>query len=136
MKRISPTNSYSLDLPDDIITDSDDHVFSWWQDNSEILLQLSSYKRNPGLQVTASERLGTRRKQTEFRLDDVAPHLSTDCPDIASASGIDSEGLKWHYYYLVWPDLAIFATVSGKPANLLSQGSWTMSALNSLKRTE
>jgi len=136
MKRISPTNSYSLDLPDDIVTDSDDHVFTWWRDQSEVLLQLSSYKRNSGLQVTAEERLAARRKQTEFPLNDAAPLLSTVCPDMASASGIDSAGIRWHYYYLVWSDLTIFAAASGKPSDLLSQGGWIISTLNSLKRTE
>lgn len=133
MKTISPTQSYTLNLPDDVVSDGDDQVFSWWRDGSEVLLQISSYRRSDGSQVTARERLNERCLKEEFLTVNAARCLSTDCPDVASASGVDSEGIEWHYYYLVWPDLAVFASVSGRPNALLSEGGWTILALNSLK---
>jgi hypothetical protein len=135
MKTICLTNSYTLTLPDDVASEVDDRVFSWWLAGNEALLQISSYSRSSGAQFSARERLNARRQQTKFLKDDTAPRLSTDCPDIAFASGIDSEGMQWHYYYLVWPDLTIFATVSGPTSALLDEGSWIISALNSLKRS-
>jgi hypothetical protein len=123
-------------LPDNVISDIDDRVFSWWLDGGDALLQITSYIRSSGLQVTATERINETRQRTDFLADDRAPRLSIDCPDIASASGIDSEGVEWHYYYFVWPDLTIFVTVSGRPNTLPDQSGWIIYALNSLKRSD
>lgn len=134
MKTISPTQSYFLKLPDDVVSDQDDRVFSWWRNGSEVLLQLSSYLRIEGPQVSAKDRLNDRLSQTNFLLSAESSDLSIDCPDIAFASGIDSEGIQWFYYYLVWPDLAIMATISGESRTLKSEGRWAIEALNSFKK--
>jgi hypothetical protein len=133
LKAISPTGSYLISLPADISSEKDERVVSFWKSGKEALLQISSYVRETGPQVSATERLKARldkERLTDVKTENMAiPH----CPDCAAASG-NEDGVKWLYCYAVWPDLTVLITISGPPGELEQQRLWAYEALRSLRR--
>jgi len=53
----------------------------------------------------------------------------------AAASAVDADGITWSYFYGVWKDLMVFATISGKAASLRKTGEWAWDAVRSISRT-
>jgi hypothetical protein len=134
-KTVNPTGSYTINLPANVCEDKDDRVMSYWLQGHDVLLQLSSYARVEGEQVSADDRLKARLSKenlSDVRFEDISIH---SCPDCAAISGVDDKGCRWFFCYAVWPDLTILATISG-PANELSEhGKWTFDGLKSIRRT-
>lgn len=135
MKSVSPTRSYSLTFPDDIEEDYEDVVASFWRPGGRVALQISTCLRNEGRQVEAAERLADRLarddpKQAEPFPTRVAP---PDC-SFAAARVVDACGLVWIHAYMTWPDLALYATVSGPADELADTNNWAFEALHSVKR--
>ena len=112
MITISPTASYEVDVPAGIHQDIDDRVTSLWLEGSQLALQLSSFTRSEGVQVLAA-------------IEDVAAAVTTD-----------SEGTAWVHAYLTWPDLCIYATLSGPPEQIADAENWAHTALSSLRRAK
>jgi len=113
MKRTNPFPSLSLLLPDDIVEDNDTKVASYWKPGDTCLLQISSYLRVEGPQVSAAQRLSDRmRAGGEWQTVSLARTIE-NC-DIVAASTKDAEGTSWVHIYLVWEWLAVYATVSHK----------------------
>jgi hypothetical protein len=107
---------------------------SYWLQGHEVLLQLSSYARVEGKQVSATDRVKVRLAKEN--LSDVKiEHISIpSCPDHAAMSGVDIQQYRWLFCYAVWPDLTILATISG-PANEFGEhGKWATNALDSIRR--
>jgi len=134
MKKVSPTDSYSLVIPEDVIEEYDGRVASYWKKDHDTLLQLSSYRRMEGEQVTANERLLSRLKQENLKKVKILAEPVIDCPDIASAEGMDHEGLWWLYIYAVWNDLTILITVTDQRAGILKRVTWVSEAIKTIRR--
>ena len=62
MKAANPFPSVSLLLPEDVLENHDDRVSSYWRKGDTCLLQLSSFTRQSGAQVSATQRLSDRTK--------------------------------------------------------------------------
>jgi hypothetical protein len=60
MKRANPSPSLSLLLPDDAVEEIDPTVASYWRREDACLLQISSFRREQGPQVSAAQRLSER----------------------------------------------------------------------------
>jgi hypothetical protein len=132
MKTVSPTSSYTIDLPDGLHEDEgDDRVFSCWDEEASELLQLSSYKRDTGAQPPSSERLSARIHGAA-EAESIKIHIN-GCPDVAAAVTKGDDGLFWLYCYASWSDLMILATVSG-PSKLKITNGWACKSIRSIKR--
>lgn len=130
MKRVNPFPSLLLLLPDDVVEEIDSTVASYWKLGDTCLLQLSSFLREQGLQVSAvqrlSERTGAGRRWETVDL----PHAIEGC-DMAAASTTDDKGTSWVHIYLVWGWLAVHATVSHQ--DNFSNCDWAWNALFSIR---
>ena len=130
--RISPTPSYSIELPDDCAEGIDGSVLSYWRADDSTALQISSYRRTSGEQATARERLAARMARGG------QPVLSPiDLPlpytNHAAAIGTDDEKVTWLYVYITWQKLTLLATLSGRRVDLLNERSWSRRALASIR---
>lgn len=123
MKRASPFPSFSLLLPDDVSEDRDSKVASYWKPNDTCLLQMSSFLREQGPQISAIQRL-SERMRTGGEWQPVSLTHSIKGCDIAAASTSDDEGISWVHVYLVWEWLAIYATVARKDDHCLCDWVW------------
>lgn len=132
--RIRVSESYSVELAPRIRRETDGEVTSFWQDNEEVLLQLSSKRRVHGEQVSAAVRLQERTAGEDVGHVQTVD-LKVESPDGAGAVFTDEEGWSWLYYYLVWPDLTIFATVCHPDQGELTT-SWAAKAIESIKRED
>jgi hypothetical protein len=113
MKRVHPFPSFSLTLPEDILEDNDQTVASYWKHGDSCLLQISSFSRNEGPQVSATERLSDQmRPGGEWQIVNLT--RSIEKCDAAAASTQDAQGTSWVHVYLVWDWLAVHVTVSRK----------------------
>lgn len=133
-KTVSPTGSYLIDIPSDVSEESDERVTSYWKKDRNVLLQISSYGRVKGNQLSARERLVARvagESLSDLTWDVIKPEA---CFDVASASGKDSVGCSWIYCYAVWPDLSVFLTVSGPDKSMDAEGEWAKNAVRSIRR--
>jgi hypothetical protein len=134
LKTISPTGSYSLVVPTGVNEDVDGNTVSLWIAGDDTLLQFSSRRRETGGQVSARERLRARLEGGELHnLRAVAVDIPA-CDEVAAASGMDDEGTTWLYVYAVWPDVAVFLTVS-HPTRDPTGPSWAFDAMRSLRRS-
>lgn len=137
MKTLQPTESYQVSLPDDVVQEFDEEVSSFWRPHSRTALQLSSRARHSGSQVTARERLSDRMRTTQ----DVSTWAPIDdfrgnwCPDAAAATLTKGNGWVWTHAYLVWPDLAVYATISKPPHEPPDADAWAIQAVKSIRRT-
>ena len=134
LKYVSPTGSYGLFIPPDSEEEKNDTLVSYWLKGSDVLLQLSSHLRNEGEQISAQNRL-TARLDREGRTEAAREGLQAKkCPDCAAASVVDADGIMGIYFYGVWKDLMVFATISGKAASLRETGEWAFDAVRSICR--
>jgi hypothetical protein len=132
MRLVSPTPSYQLQLPDEIETQQDGRVFSFWLDGRPLLLQVSSSIRTEGEQVLARERLFERLAKTPEVSTDIHAKVNRHAPNQAAAEFVDADGVSWLHAYLVWPHLAIYTSISGPRDEVCSEESWARHALESL----
>ena len=134
LKTIRPSESYLFVLPDNVCEEYDGGVSSFWLNGSPLLLQLSSYLRNEGTQVGARERLRQRMAKHAERWtiwnEKICPEMLTD---EATGDFLDDKGVLWIHTYLVWPHLAIYATISGPPNEVLNPNNWARQALRSIR---
>lgn len=119
-----PTGSYSITLPSDVVADYDGRVASYWLPGDNALLQLSSYKRSEGPQICASERLRDRVAGEGIACGRPFAVDITDCPDVAAVEWEDEEGFAWVMCYLVWPHLAVLATISASDDEERNARTW------------
>lgn len=131
--RVVVSQSYSIDVPPDLRREVDDRVTSFWREGESLLLQLSSLRRSEGRQIKAIERLHDRLTR-ESRTEREAVTLAASSPDRAGALFVDDKGFQWVYYYLVWPDLTVLATISDQSGNKELLKSWASRAVESIKR--
>jgi hypothetical protein len=126
MKRTNPFPSLSLLLPDDIVEDNDTKVASYWKPGDDTcLLQISSFLRVEGPQVSAAQRLTDRmRALGEWKTVSLARTIE-GC-DIPAASTKDGEDTSWVHVYLVWDWLAVYATVSYKGNPSMCDWAWSV----------
>jgi hypothetical protein len=130
MKKINPFPSVSIELPEDIVEDSDATVASYWRKGDSCLLQISSFLREQGPQVSAIERLSQRMAAGgEWRPYNL-PREIAGC-ETAAASRTDDQGTSWIHIYLVWEWLAVHATVSRQGDPL--ECDWAWNALASIR---
>jgi hypothetical protein len=123
MKEENPFQSISILLPDDIVGDNDATVASYWKKGDTCLLQLSSFLREQGPQVSAADRLAQRmRAGGEWEAFDL-PRQIEGC-ESAAASTTDSQGTSWVHIYLVWRWLALHVTVSGQGIHQTCDWAW------------
>lgn len=126
--RISPTPSYSIELPDDCVEEIDGSVISYWRPDASCALQISSYRRSSGEAVTARERLANRVSRGG-KPDLVSIGIALPYADYAAAIGIDDENITWLYVYVVWPSVTLLVTLSGPREDLIDERSWLRRAL-------
>ena len=115
MKRLNPFPSVSILLPDDIVEDNDPSVASYWREGDSCPLQLSTFYRQHGSQISAMNRLSDRMATGGQWLMFNLPGQINGC-EIAAAAINDDEGTSWVHIYLVWEWVAVHATVSGHGA--------------------
>ncbi len=135
MLSVSPTNSYQIRLPEDILQKHEDGVSSFWRPSSHSALQLSSYTRDAGAQVTAEQRLRERMELTGSDWAPLREFHSTTSPDFAAATLTNEDGWVWTHVYLVWPDLAVYATISKPPYEDRDAASWAIEAVENINRS-
>jgi hypothetical protein len=130
MKAINPFPSFSLLLPDEVAEHhKDSNVASYWMGGDTCLLQLSSFVRNSGEQVSAKERLSERKQRGGKWKSFDLPRVVDGC-EAAAASTVDDHGTTWVHAYLVWPWLTVHATVSRQGD--LSACEWAWEALSNI----
>ena len=134
-RSISPTGSYVVDVPIDLVFEVDDTVVSCWRPGSDVLLQLSSHIREHGNQVGALARLASRLEQCGARIVEHQLLATAIDGDVASALVEEDDGTFWLYAYVVWPELSVFATVSGPSADDV-RDSWACESVRSLRRLD
>jgi hypothetical protein len=129
MKTIEPSPNYSIRVPDDTHEQYDGAVLSLWRDADPTALQLSSYFRESGLQVSAATRLAERIEKTSGVWH--RSGFSTECGCDTAAAITDSGGYQWHHIYVVTPRLAVYATISHPSGQTAS--SWAVEAMRGIR---
>lgn len=133
--KISRTSaSYQMEVPLTAIEQVEDSVASYWIDNSDIALQVSSTLRVEGAQVSAHERLRDAIMRATTRDIELEHIVIKSCPDVAAATMADEDGISWTYCYAVWPDLAIFCLISGATDSYHLRRGWAVDAVRSIIR--
>lgn len=132
-RSVSPTGSYILDLPGDIVEDLEESCFSYWRRGSELLLQVSSYKRFEGAQVPAEERL-IHKLQSQGAADSLTFAIEIPGADCAAATWKDERGVSWLYVFVVWADLTVFLTITGGVGYDPTAESWAIDAARGIRR--
>lgn len=130
---ITPTDSYSLRLPKEVVGQYEDRTASFWKPGEGTLLQVSSYVRLEGPQVPAGIRLDELLSRERLKVITRNVTEQVECPDWAAALAEDDEGVRWLYGYAVWPDLCVMVSISGIPQELANAGTWAFDALRSLQ---
>jgi hypothetical protein len=134
LKKMAPSPSYSIAVPTDVQEERDERVTSYWLKGQPLLLQLSSYLRSEGAQLSASQRLAERvaRDSGSWRMWSNALHPDSTI-DQATAEREDQNQTVWVHTYLVWPHLTVYALVSGPVAELRSPNNWATNAVRSIQ---
>jgi hypothetical protein len=129
-----PSIGYEMTIPHDVCQESEGRVSSFWLDGRPLLLQLSSYAREKGRQVGARTRLKDRITKHSHKWIAWEPKIHPDpYVDQATAEFTDEKGVLWVHSYLVWPHLAIYATISGPEELVSDQDNWAIQGLESVK---
>jgi hypothetical protein len=132
VKLISPTPSYEIPLPDDVVSNYDGKVASYWRDGSPVLLQLSSAVRSEGPQARAAERLTDLLRRSPANWSAFESNFDGFPYDSAGAQMNDNQGTKWIHIYLTTSKVAIYAIVSGPPEELVAT-TWVFDAIRNLR---
>jgi hypothetical protein len=136
LKAVGLSGSFSVMLPEGVCDQRDERVSSSWLEGKPLLLQLSSYIRTEGAQLSAQERLAQRmaKHQETWRLWKARIHPDTSI-DQASAEFVNGNGFLWVHSYLVWTHLAIYATISGPEPEVRMNDNWAANALRTITLT-
>lgn len=135
-KTVTPSSSYQLRLPEKICEQNDGRVSSFWLDGAPLLLQLSSYIRSKGAQLTAEDRIKERIKKHDAKWHKWEEKIHPDADvDQATAEFTDDDGLLWIHSYLVWPHLTVYSIISGPQPTARNSGNWALQSLKSLRLT-
>jgi hypothetical protein len=130
MKKVNPFPSLSVLLPENVIEENDATVASYWKDGATCLLQVSSFLRKHGQQISAAQRLSERMAKGGEWFPFTLPNRIEGC-EIAAAMTNGDEGTSWVHVYLVWEWLTVHLTVSGKGE--LSKCDWAWDAILSIR---
>ena len=135
-RTVRPSSSYQLELPPQICEQMDERVTSFWVDGGPLLLQLSSYIRSQGEQLTARDRLKDRIAKHDQQWQRWEAKIYPDLTvDQATAEYIDNDGLLWVHSYLVWPHLTIYSIISGPEGLVRLRDNWAIQSLKSVRLT-
>ena len=129
-----PSVSYSILVPEEATEDLDDRVTSFWIDARGLLLQLSSYRRNQGEQVSAGSRLQeriARRATTRWTVWPRGIHPDQSV-DQAVAEYEDENNTLWVHIYLAWPHLTVYALISGPEKEVRGLDNWAVEAVRTI----
>ena len=134
MKTIRPSSSYELQVPDDAVEEVDERVISVWRADEQLLLQLSSFVRESGEQISAEKRLADRmvKEKQEWEIVSIVSRPSGNV-DVAGGQTKGPNGTIWYHIYLTWPHFTIYSTISGPGNELSSEERWPFLALRSIK---
>lgn len=132
---VNPTSSYQVTVPDDIRAEYDTSVTSFWVEGEQTVLQMSSYLRTDGPQVSAEERLRDRMAANRRSWKVWGRKIHADSTvDQATAEFLDGEVL-WIFSYLVWPHIVVLATIIGPMDQVSDGGNWTFAAIRTIHPT-
>jgi hypothetical protein len=134
-KEVSPSDSYFVCVPEEIEEDIDGGVASYWLLRDDLLLQISSYVREQGVQIPAEVRLMERLNGGASQGIERFGITIDGCPDSASATWKDRDGVNWLGVYAVWPWITLFLTVS-HPHRDVTLESWALMSIGSLRVRE
>jgi hypothetical protein len=133
LKTVRPSQSYQLNLPQNVCEQVDERVSSFWLDGGHVVLQLSSFIRDEGPQLKAQHRLDERVKKHKAHWNWWQKKIHPDITiDQATAEFVDDEGLLWIHSYLVWPHLTVYSTISGPKDIVTKSDNWALQSLSSL----
>ena len=101
MQLVRPTHSFQILLPDDICSDDDPRVMSYWVDGDPVVLQISSYLRTISAeQLSAVERLQDHKQEHPGNWTPIDGKLCQHTlVDEATASIRDEEGTCWMHAF-------------------------------------
>jgi hypothetical protein len=133
MMVVSPTGSYQINLPDDVLQEYDDLVASFWRPASDCALQLSSRSQTEE-QVSAEQRIRDRIELVGGRWSSLPEFERKWAPHFAAAANLQEDGWTWMHIYLVWSDLSGHATKSKPAYEPPNVDRWAIEAVYSLKR--
>lgn len=134
MTTIHQSPSFSFQIPEGYCEKVEPDLGSYWFPESELLLQVSSYKRTAVAQVRARARLEDRMR----RMGGVWGKFDIEVPDCSQVSAAwikDAESVTWVHCYVEWPDLVIYATISGICEEVFGGDNWAIQAVRSMRRT-
>jgi hypothetical protein len=131
---VRPTPSFQLRVPEDVCEQVEGRVLSFWMNKNPLLLQISSYARESGPQISAQQRLSDRMsKHSEtWRIWRKGLHPNP-LLDQAIGEFIDHEGVLRIHAYFVWLHLTIYVTVSGPPERIRDESNWAVAAVKSIE---
>lgn len=132
---VSPFESCLISVPEQVEEDIDGTVASYWLAGDDLLLQISSYVREHGLQIPAAMRLTERLCRGALQDVETFDIKIEGCPDTAAASWKDDDGVNWIGVYAVWPWITVFFTVS-HPHRDVTPESWALMSIRSLRVRE
>jgi hypothetical protein len=136
LKVVQPSPSYQLAVPEEVSEDHDGRTNSFWIPGGASLLQLSSYLRSTGEQISAADRLQDRISKTaaDWQLWSTSIYPDSSA-DQATAEFVDERQGKWVYTYIVWSHLTILAVISGPKTQVDDAQNWALKALRTVKLT-
>ena len=126
----NPFPSFSISLPDGVTEDHENTVASYWKKGDSCLLQVSSFQRDSGPQVSAAQRLSDRAKMGGTWQPFNLLQEIRGCEAVA-ASTVDEHGTVWVHAYLVWPWLTVHVTVSRQSDS--SDCEWAWKAVSTIR---
>lgn len=136
MKRVCPSPSFEILLPDTVVYQTDQQVSSFWLSGNPVLLQLSSYRVKLSRPMAARLRLKERiaKSAGQWNVWESSP-LCIDFAEQAIADTVDSDGLLWIHAYIVWSHVTVYATISGPGDDVRNSKNWALRALESIRPT-
>jgi hypothetical protein len=137
MQLVRPTPSFQILLPDDICSDDDPRVMSYWVDGDPVVLLISSYLRTISAeQLSAVECLQDHKQSHPENWTPIDSKLCLhSLVDEAAASIRDKQGTHWMHAFLVWPHMRLYVTVLGPRPIEEERGSWAFAAIRSIAPT-
>lgn len=109
MRVASPFPTFSILLPEDLLENHVDQVFSYWKKDDSCLLQLRSVGRLT-IQKSAKQCLLQQILFSDSWKPFELPRKPHGCESEAATTNVD--GTSYLHAYLVWPAFTVHATVS------------------------
>ncbi len=121
MKVGNPFPTVSIRLPEDVLDNRDDNVFSYWKEGDTCLLQLS--RSQPVAQTSAKQYLSGRTMiHSAWEVFELP--RKPEGSESAAARMVDIQGNPCIQVYLVWPAFGIHAIVSRQRRLEVCQWVW------------